>query len=64
MKRTRLEIAVFYDGRTSRDIAKAAGLSPSHFSQMLRGKRRPRITTAMRLADVLKADVAELFNGE
>ncbi len=64
MKRTNLELAVFRDGRAKGEIAKAAGVSPSHFSQLLSGKRNPRISVAMRIAKALDADVAEVFNDE
>jgi transcriptional regulator with XRE-family HTH domain len=63
MNRTPLESAVFNDGRKRHEIAKAARLSASHFSQIMTGRRQPRISTALRLARVLNADVAELFNG-
>jgi transcriptional regulator with XRE-family HTH domain len=63
MNRTPLENAVFSDGRKRREIAEAAHISPSHFSQIITGRRQPKISTALRLAQVLNADVAELFNG-
>ena len=64
MSRTALENAVFQDGRKRHEIAAAAKLSPSHFSQIMTGARRPKIDTALRLAAVLNADVAELFNAD
>jgi len=64
MNRTPLEMAVFQDGRKRHEIAAAARISASHFSQIMTGRRKPRITTALRLAEVLNADVAELFNGD
>jgi transcriptional regulator with XRE-family HTH domain len=62
MNRTPLESAVFNDGRKRRDIAAASRISASHLSQILSGRRQPKISVALRLAAALNADVAELFN--
>ena len=64
MNRTPLALAVFKDGRRQRELAAACRLSPGHLSQILSGKRQPKISTALRLAAVLNADAAELFNAE
>ena len=64
MNRTPLESAVFNDGRKRREIAMAAKISASHFSQVITGKRQPKISVAIRIAQALNADVAELFNAE
>ena len=61
-KRTKLEVAVFLDGRKRRDIAKAARMSAPYFSQLVSGKRYPGINVALRLARALNVDPADLFN--
>ena len=43
------------------DLARAAGLSRSHMSLVLRGKRSPSLDTCHRLAQALNQDVAEVI---
>ena len=51
--RSPLEIAVFSDGRSKTEICKAAGIDRTTLSLALNGTRKPRLETAIRLANVL-----------
>ena len=62
MKRTKLEQAIFFSGKTKGQIAKESGIHPSVLSRITSGKARPSINTAMKLASVLGAKVEDVFN--
>lgn len=51
--RTLLEIAVFNDGRSMTQIAKLAGVNRSSLSQIVNGRRYPRLETSLRIAQAL-----------
>ena len=61
-KRTKLQIAVFMDGRKMADIAKACGTTSSYFSEIYNGKRVVRIDKAIRIANVLGIQPEDLLN--
>jgi transcriptional regulator with XRE-family HTH domain len=61
-KRTKLQIAVFMDGRKMADIAKACGTTPTYFSEIYNGKRKVRIDRAILIAGVLGLQPEDLFN--
>lgn len=48
------------DGRTQRDIAEAAGITPVTLSRWLSGAREPRATELQQLADALGVQVISL----
>jgi len=43
------------------EIARALGISRSHIGMIVSGKRRPSVTLATRLAQVLRVDVGTLI---
>lgn len=51
--RSALQIAVFSDGRTQTELAKIARINRSALSQVISGKRKPRLETSLRLAQAL-----------
>lgn len=62
MNRTKLEAAIFFSGKTSTQIAKEVGVTPSHFCRIAKGKFKPRLDLALRIARALGKDAAEVFN--
>jgi DNA-binding XRE family transcriptional regulator len=51
--RTALQVAVFNDGRTQTEIARLAHINRSALSQVVSGKRKPRLETSLKIASVL-----------
>jgi len=60
MKKSKLAEAISADGRTAREIARAAGVNPTTLSLVLNGRRTPRVETAAKLARVLNRTPAAL----
>ncbi len=49
-------------GRSSRDVAKAAGLAPSNFARLESGRHEPKIETLVKIARVLRVPLADLLS--
>lgn len=56
IKKVRLE-----RGITLETLSKLSGISKGHLSKIERGEREPKLTTAIRIAFALKADIKELY---
>jgi len=53
MKRTKLSEAVFYSGRSAREIARSANVNETTLYLAISGKRRPGLETSIRIARAL-----------
>ena len=67
--RVRMRIKEFYEllnrlNVSQNRLAQLAGLSPSHLSQVLSGKRHPGTRTRRRIQEALDVEFDELFEME
>ncbi len=58
---TPLKVAIVMTGRTQRDVAAAVGMDEIQFSNVVLGKRTPRVDVAVRIAEEVGRDVSELW---
>ena len=58
---TALKAAREASGKTQAQVAKEAGVAVRMYQEYEYGQREPRVGTALRIADVLQADVRHLF---
>lgn len=63
-KKTPIELIRRARGLSGYAFAKAVGTTPSHIARVERGQCVPSVDLALRIADVLKADVRTLFRGK
>jgi len=59
---TRLREALVADGRTQKEVAKAAGVSPGTLCIAANGTGEPGVFAAMRIARALGKTVEDIFN--
>ena len=60
-KRWELKVARMEEGLTPQQVAQAIGMSISTYYKLEQGVRKPSITTALKIADVLNCKVEEIF---
>jgi DNA-binding XRE family transcriptional regulator len=60
----RLEALREEAGLTVRDLARDVGISTAAMRRIASGYSRPRFTTALRIAEVLGADVEDIFGDD
>lgn len=56
-----IQAAVERSGLSQNEVARRAGMDPKSLSEIARGLRDPRISTALRIAAVLESTLDELF---
>lgn len=60
--KTRLQVALFYDGRAQYDIARAAGINETRLSRIAAGRIVPNEEEKVRIAAALSQRAEELFD--
>lgn len=60
----RLRTARERAGKTQAQVAKEAQIPERAYQDYEYGTREPRVTTALKIADVLNADVHDIFNDD
>lgn len=64
MKNTKLQFARERARLTQTQVAKQAGVTERAYQFYEAGRKKPRVDTALRIADVLGTTVEEIFKGE
>ena len=60
MERTKLELAIYADGRQAQEIASLSKISAVSLCNIAKGRQVARLETAMRISDVLGKKPEEL----
>jgi len=61
--RNRLEAAIANDGRSLREISKAAGLGENYLNQLLKDGKTPRVDSLLKIARALNSSFYWLVEG-
>ena len=64
MKNTKLQFARERARLTQTQVAKQAGVTERAYQFYEAGRKKPRVDTAIRIADALGTTVEEIFKGE